>query len=155
MGIFDFLKDKLGSGGSGTVTTMREDAEEVWVKAKEAFGQKENLEGAIIQIKDFSELPKTPTEKQPIPSYIGINGKAEMAKQLRDNPLLNAIFDEIKEFNLVQLLNTKEGEKEAREDLYRKIRTIEDIKGKIEKHIKNAESVKKREEAKKDNYGVV
>lgn len=151
MGLLDFLKDKFGSAGSGTVTKEIEISRQTY----DAVGKKENLEGSIIQIKDINELPITPTEKQPIPSYIGINGKAEMAKQLRDNPLLNAILDELKEFNLVQLLNTKEGEKEAREDLYRKVRTIEDIKGKIEKYIKNAESVKKREEAKKENYGVV
>ena len=88
----------------------------------------------------------SPQEAQPIPDYIGINGKGEMAKQLRDNPLLNAILDEIKEFNLTLLLNTKESDTLTREALFRKIKIVDDIKGKINKYIKDAER-KKRNEA--------
>lgn len=155
MGILDFLKDKFGSAASGTVTTK-------WVTPEtyEYTGESNTMPipeikaGGIVKVEDI-KLVNISTVPPPDFNYIGINAKAEMAKQLRDNPLLNAILDELKEFNLVQLLNTKEGEKESREDLYRKIKTIDDIRVKIEKYIKNAESVKKREEAKKNNYGVV
>lgn len=138
MGLLDFLKNKLGSAGSGTVTTETENIYEGQPVAK--------IEETIV-IKEDNIIP--------ISSYIGLHAKAEMAKQLKDNPLLNAILDELKEFNLIQLLNTKEGEKEAREDLYRKVKTIDDIKNKIDGYIKKVESVKRREESRKDNYGVV
>ena len=72
-----------------------------------------------------------------------------MAKQLRDNPLLNAILDEIKEFNLTLLLNTKESDTLTREALFRKIKIVDDIKGKINKYIKDAER-KKRNEAERE-----
>ena len=129
MGILDFIKDKFGSAGSGTVTTYTE-AEEANYQTYDNAG--ESNPAAILP--------------PPIPDYIGINGKGEMAKQLRDNPLLNAILDEIKEFNLTLLLNTKESDTLTREALFRKIKIVDDIKGKINKYIKDAER-KKRNEA--------
>ena len=134
MGILDFIKDKFGSAGSGTVTTYTE-AEEANYQTYDSVGESNPV--AI--------LPPL-QEAQPIPDYIGINGKGEMAKQLRNNPLLNAILDEIKEFNLTLLLNTKESDTLTREALFRKIKIVDDIKGKINKYIKDAER-KKRNEA--------
>ena len=128
MGILDFIKDKFGSAGSGTVTTYTE-AEEANYQTYDNAG--ESNPAAILP--------------PPIPDYIGINGKGEMAKQLRDNPLLNAILDEIKEFNLTLLLNTKESDTLTREALFRKIKIVDDIKGKINKYIKDAERKKRNE----------
>ena len=128
MGILDFIKDKFGSAGSGTVTTYTE-AEEANYQTYDSVG--ESNPGTI--------LPPL------IPDYIGINGKGEMAKQLRDNPLLNAILDEIKEFNLTLLLNTKESDTLTREALFRKIKIVDDIKGKINKYVKDAERKKRNE----------
>src|SRR3972149_10483992 len=128
MGILDFIKDKFGSGGSGTVTTYTE-AEEANYQTYDNAG--ESNPAAILP--------------PPIPDYIGINGKGEMAKQLRDNPLLNAILDEIKEFNLTLLLNTKESDTLTREALFRKIKIVDDIKWKINKYIKDAERKKRNE----------
>src|SRR3972149_3854881 len=128
MGILDFIKDKFGSAGSGTVTTYTE-AEETNYQTYDIVG--ESNTGTI--------LPPT------IPDYIGINGKGEMAKQLRDNPLLNAILDEIKEFNLTLLLNTKESDAPTREALFKKIKIVDDIKGKINKYVKDAERKKRNE----------
>ena len=132
MGILDFIKDKFGSAGSGTVTTYTE-AEEANYQTYDNAG--ESNPAAILP--------------PPIPDYIGINGKGEMTKQLRDNPLLNAILDEIKEFNLTLLLNTKESDTLTREALFRKIKIVDDIKGKINKYIKDAER-KKRNEAERE-----
>ena len=134
MGILDFIKDKFGSAGSGTVTTYTE-AEETNYQTYDIVGES-----------NYGTVSPLPQEAQPIPDYIGINGKGEMAKQLRDNPLLNAILDEIKEFNLTLLLNTKESDTLTREALFRKIKIVDDIKGKINKYIKDAER-KKRNEA--------
>ena len=128
MGILDFIKDKFGSAGSGTVTTYTE-AEEANYQTYDNAG--ESNPAAILP--------------PPIPDYIGINGKGEMTKQLRDNPLLNAILDEIKEFNLTLLLNTKESDTLTREALFRKIKIVDDIKGKINKYIKDAERKKRNE----------
>ena len=134
MGILDFIKDKFGSAGSGTVTTYTE-AEETNYQTYDSVG--ESNPAAILP--------------PPIPDYIGINGKGEMAKQLRDNPLLNAILDEIKEFNLTLLLNTKESDTPTREALFKKIKIVDDIKGKINKYIKDAERKKRNENEKEDN----
>ena len=134
MGILDFIKDKFGSAGSGTVTTYTE-AEEANYQTYDNAG--ESNPAAILP--------------PPIPDYIGINGKGEMAKQLRDNPLLNAILDEIKEFNLTLLLNTKESDAPTREALFKKIKIVDDIKGKINKYIKDAERKKRNENEKEDN----
>lgn len=149
MGLLDFLKDKLGSGGSGTVTVEPQNDGYIVDTTMPPLDIKE---GDVIKANDIKFIP----HNAPDINYVGIETKAEMAKQLSENALLNAIFREVVNYNMSQLVNTSEKDAETREKLYMEIKAVESIKRKINKCIKDAEAkkVRKEKEAGQENYGI-